>query len=324
MSKILYTVDNLVQEVRSQVDEANEDSVDTQLDILPALNRGNEYAFDTYARLYPEPILQSLPLTLVGDVADYAIPDGLFEDRVLAIEIMIPSSGRATYREVQQIAYSDVNLYESSSKTNVPYYYCIIGRTIHFTPCPTGTYSARLWCLKQVEKLVLPQGRITISNPTSNYVVVDSAGASLTTEVDQLGSYVNIINGQTGEIRGTVQIQSILDNRITFRTSPLRTTVLNRTVSPGLSTITFELDDYLCGIDGTCVPYFGTPTTNFLIQFASESITRKLGGDAATEEKALEKFEQQVERTWVRRQTTMRVKKRSQNWGVPVRRWEWE
>lgn len=323
MAKLLYTVQNLVDEVRSQIDEANQDSVDTNLDILPALNRGNDFAFDIYARLYPEPILTYSTLPLVADTSEYTLPEDTFEDRVLKIEIQIPSAGRATFREVQRISYRDLSMYESSSKTNVPYYYAVFGRKIRFAPTPTGTYSARMWSLKQIEKLVLPQGRITTINTGSNYVIVDAAGGDLTTEADQLGSYVNVIDGQTGEIKGTLQIQILLEDKITFRTSPLRSTVLNRTIST-LADLSISQDDYICSVEGTCVPYYSTPTSNFLIQFASESMTRKLGGNADSEEKILDKFEQQVERTWVRRETTLRIKKRSQNWGVPVRRWEWE
>src|SRR4029077_16819670 len=150
-----------------------------------------------------------------------------------------------------------------------------------------------------------------------------AVGSDLTTESDQLQSYANIINGQIGEIRCTLQIQSIQQNKIIFRTVPLRSTVLTRTISTSIPD-TVTPDDYICVVTGICVPYFGTPTGNFLIEYAVAEIVRKLGGNAAQEEQILQKFETQIERTWVRREQTLRVKKRSQNWGVPVRRWEWE
>lgn len=326
MPRILYTVDNLVQEVRSQLDEANEDSVDTQLDILPSLNRAQDYAFDTLARKYPEPILQHSVFNIQGGVQEYTIPEDIFEDRLLKMEIEIPSgSGGSTFREVQRISYRDISLYESSSSTNIPQYYCVIQRKVRFVSTPTGTYNARIWSLRNPEKLMLPQGRITVLNTASNYVIVDSAGDSLTTEADQLGSYVNVVDGQTGEIKGSLQIQLTDDaNKITFRTSPLRDIVLGRTISGDMTDMGIELDDYLSPIDGICVPYYGRPTSNFLIQFAVSEITRKLGGNADAEEKILEKFEKQVERTWVGREISLRVKKKSKSWGMPVRRLYWE
>jgi hypothetical protein len=181
-----------------------------------------------------------------------------------------------------------------------------------------------MWYLRNPEKLVLPQGRITIVNSASNYVIVDSAGSSLTTESDQFGSYVNIVDGQTGEIKGTAQIQIITENKITFRTVPTRTTVLNRSVSAGLSPISINQDDYLSPIEGTCVPYYGRPVGNFLIQFAVSEIVRKLGGSSDQEEKVLDKFEKQIERTWAGRETQLRIKKRSSVWGMPTKRWNFE
>jgi hypothetical protein len=323
MATLLYTVQNLIDEVRAQLDEENRDSVDTDRDILPSLNRAQDYAFDILARKYEEPILAKMVLDLTGAQQEYDIPEDVFEDRIQKIEIMVPSSstGQATFREVQRISYRDVSNYESTTKTNVPYYYCIVGRKIRFIPYPAGTYNARVWYLRNPEKLKSPQGRLTVVNNTSNYVVVDSAGDSLTTQADQLGSYVNIIDGQTGEIKGTLQIQTLSENKVTFRTVPARTAVLGRTVSGSLESTGASLDDYLSPIDGTCVPYYGKPTCNFLIQFTVSEITRKLGGSAELEEKILEKFEKQVERTWVGREVQLRIKKKSSNWGVPINRW---
>jgi hypothetical protein len=182
-----------------------------------------------------------------------------------------------------------------------------------------------MWFLRRPEKLVLPQGRITVINSASNYVTLDSAGEDLSTQSDNLQSYINFVDGQTGEIKGSAQIQILANNRVTIRTSPIRTSVLGRTISDGISDITgLELDDYVCLAEGTCVPYFGEQVSNFLIQFAVAEITRKLGGTADTEERVLEKFEQQVERTWVGREQQLRVKKRSHAWGRPIRRLYWE
>lgn len=323
MSKLLYTTQNLIDEVRNQVDEQNRDSVSTESDILPSLNRAQDYAFDILSRKYEEPILAYTTLNLVGGTIEYDIPENVFEDKIQKMEVIVPSSSntQATFREIQRLSYRDITNYESTTKTNIPYYYCIIGRKIRLIPTPTGTYNARMWYLRNPEKLVLPQGRITVINTTSNYVVVDSAGSELTTEADQLGSYVNVIDGQTGEIKGTLQIQILSENKVTFRTVPTRSTVLNRTVSGSLSSLSIGLDDYLSPVDGTCVPYYGRPVCNFLIQFAVAEITRKLGGSADMEEKVLEKFEKQVERTWVGRETQLRIKKKSPNWGVPINRW---
>lgn len=322
MASILYTVQNLVEEVRSLIDESNSDSVDDTDDILPALNRAQDFAFDIYARKYPEPILTHSVLELNGTDQEYDIPEDTFEDRILKIELNVPSSGSgASFKECQRISYRDITNYESASRSNLPRYYAIVGRKIRFVPAPTGTYEARLWKLRNPEKLVLPQGRVTRVNVASNYVIVDSTGDNLTTESDQLGSYVNVIDGQTGEIKATLQISSLNENKVSFRSVPTRSSVLNRTVAGSFSAADIEEDDYLCSIEGTCVPYYGKPTSNFLVASASAQISElRLGGESGSADRLVEKFEQQVERNWVGRERQMRIQKRSQSWGVPTRR----
>lgn len=316
MSRLLYTVSDLVSQVRSQLDETNRDSVDTDLDILPALNRGQDFASDIYARYYPEPLLTYTSVTLTSGQNEYDIPEDCFEDRIQKIEVEIAG----TYREVERISYRDISNYESGATTPVPYYYCVIGRKYRLVPAPTGANTLRLWYIRNPEKLVSPQGRITSINSGSNYVIVDEAGDSLTTEADQLGSYVNWIDGQTGIIRASLQIASILSGKITFRSTPTRSTVLNRTISGSIPSAGAQ-DDYLAPIDGTSVLYFDRPTANFVIQYAVAEMSRRLGGNADFEERVLSTFEEQVRRTWVGREQQLRVKRRSQAWGTPTRRW---
>lgn len=341
MPSRLYTTDNLVSEVRSLLDEQNVDSVDTNLDILPALNRGQDYAFDILARKYPEPILTHAPFALTNNQNEYEIPHDVWEDRVLKLEMQVSAGAQlnSTTREIQRISYRDISNYESASKSNIPYYYAVVGRALRFVPTPTGTFSARVWYLRNPEKLVPQQGRITVVNGAGNYIIVDNPGSSLTTVVDQLGSYVNIVDGRNGLIKNTLQIQSISGGKITFRTVPTRSTVVDRDVSgtlvlpaqpPGPNFIPgpepVAPDDYICAVDGICVPYYGHPTTNFIIQFAVQQLrSQKLGGgNAAEEDTILDKFEKQMERIWVGREKQMRIQKRSSNWGVPTRRWYYE
>lgn len=324
MPRINYTVDNLVEEVRQQLDELNRDSVSTENDILPTLNRAQDFAFDILTRKYPEPLLKYTTLDLQAGVSEYDIPEDVFEDRILKLETVVPTGvGRANYIEIQRISYRDITNYESATITSFPLYYCIIGRKLRIVPQPSGSYDARMWMIRNPETLVQPEGRVSLLNSAQNYVVLDNASDSLTTESDQLSSYVNVIDGQSGEIKGTLQIQSIVDSKVTFRTVPTRTIVLNREVTGSLDSIQIQADDYICPITGTCVPYFGRPISNFLIQYAVAEITRKLGGAAETEENILKKFEQQIERTWAGRQQDLRVKKKSNIWGTNTRRYWW-
>ena len=323
MPRLNYTVENLVEEVRQQLDELNRDSVSTEADILPTLNRASDFASDILTRKYPEPLLKYLTLDLEAGVSEYNIPEDVFEDRILKLETTVPVGvNRANYIEIQRISYRDITNYESAAISSFPLYYCVIGRKIRIVPQPSGSYDARMWVIRNPEKLVMPQGRVTLINAIGNYMIVDQASGDLTTQSDQLASYVNVVDGQTGEIKGSLQIQSIVNNKITFRTVPARSSVFNRDIGI-LGDIQIQEDDYICAIDGICVPYFGRPTSNFLIQYAVAEITRKLGGAAETEENILKKFEQQIERTWAGRQQDLRVKKKSNVWGTNTRRYWW-
>lgn len=326
MTRVMYTVDDLIAEVRSCIDEDNTESVDTDRDILPALNRAQDYAFDVLARRYPEPLLAPASLTLVGNVQDYLVPENVFEDRIKKVEIQIPTGGgRFQFQELTRISYSDAGQYDTGNLTAIPRYYCLFGRTIRIIGRPTGVYNAQIWYLRNPEKLVQPQGRIT--GIGSNYLLVDGIGASLTTEADQLGSYVNVINGSTGEIRGSLQIQILGSDRITFRSTPQRSTVLGRSIStlPALvaaDPVAVAVDDYLAPITGTSVPYYSRPISNFLIAYTSADLNGKLGVEESTlEQKLIDKLETQIERTWVGREMSLRVKRRSRIWGRPIRTW---
>lgn len=322
MSRIL-TVDDLVDQTRSQLDELNEATIDTTTDILPALNRAQDYAVDILARNYPEPFLAYKTLVLTGTEQEYDIPEDAFEDRLQKVEIQ--QNGQNLFYEVERISYRDISLYETTSKSNIPYYYVLYEKKMRFIPAPSGTYNARVWYMKEPEQLVLSQGRINIVNEASNYIVVDNVGSDLSTESDNLASYVNIVDGQSGRVKASLQIKRLLDNRIEFKSSPIRSTVQNRTIDTDLSNLTSELtiepDDFICSIAGSCVPQYKKPFFNFAVQYASSELKRKLGDSSVNEETILQKFEAQVEHTWVKREQTQRVKKKSKTWSAPLYRW---
>lgn len=312
------TVDDLLAELRSLIDEQNEEALDDDRDLLPALNRAQSYAFNILARKYEDPILTKSDLTLLSGTQEYDIPEDAFEDRIVKVEIKTTSGN---YLECQRISYKDITYYEATAQVPQPYYYCVVGRKLRFIPIPNGTYAARIWYVRDPEKLVKEQGRVHTINTASNYVRVDSVGSLITTEVDDLFSYVNVIDGHTGEVKGTLQVQAYTTDKITFKTTPSRTTVINRTVTGNLSSIALEADDYICPIFGTCVAYFQDATANFILQYAAHQMQQKLGIATGLEAQLVERFEKQLEKQWTNRETTLRVKKANRIFGFPYRRW---
>jgi len=320
VARRLSTVSDLVSEVREQIDEQNVDSVGTETRILPTLNRGLEYAFDLMARRYPDPFIRYGTVTLVSGTQEYDIPEDCFEDRIQRVEVEISGS----FEEVRRVSYYDAWKFESPSPTSIPVYYCVVGRKMRLLPAPTGTYSLRIWYVREPEQLVLPQGRITSINLVSNYVLVDQIGNDISTESDTLESYVNIVDSQTGIVKWTGQVQNIEDTQIVFRAAPIRTDVMNRDVSGTLPAASanphVSLDDFVCSARGVCIPP-GSPLRNFLVQYAAAEIVRSLGGDAATEEQLLQKFERQLATSTSGRENTTRIQRRSSAWGRTRRKW---
>lgn len=315
------TVDDLVLQVRQQLAEENKESITDESDILPALNRAQDFVADVLVRFYPDPLLQHTQVTLTSGVQEYLIPKQALEQRLEKVEVLVNG---LTY-PIQKIDYKDVSLFETSLSKSIPLYWATVGNSYRLFPNVLATYPIRIWFMADPPKLVKQQGRINIINTAANYVVVDAVGSDLTTESDQLNSYVNIVDGVYGTIKGTLQVQNISGNKITFKTIPLRTLVLDTPVINSLAiptgTLTINPDDYLCTVYGSCVPFMRKPVSNFLVEYSVAELRRKFGeADANLEEAVLKKFEEQVQHQWAGRSNAFRIQSRSNNWPIPSTR----
>jgi hypothetical protein len=304
----LKTVDDAIAAVRSICDERNVlGPVKDTTDILPSLNRAQTYAFNILARLYEEPLVQQYIYVPTGITVEIPMPENIFEDRVQKIE----AKNGDYYYPIPRASYRDLTLYESFSTTTIPSFYAIYGRTIRLAPKASGVYHYRIWYLREPEELVPSQGRIT--KVGTDYVVVEGLGTALTTIDDTLNNYVNVVDGQTGELKASLQISSIVGSKVTFRTVPTRTTVVNRTITGTVSSVV-QQDDYLCQIGGICVPFFAFPMYNFIVEHAAAEMKRKMGGDSLAEDKLKAEFEKQIEHDWVGREASLKVFKRNRIW----------
>lgn len=329
MSQII-TTDDLISDVRSMLDEDNRVSVTDAEDILPALNRAQNYAANLLSRHYDAPMLKKVEVTTVQGQKEYVIPEDAFEEKLEKVEVKVND----LFYPLQRVSFRDISLFESQSSTSIPYYYVVVGNKYRVIPTANAAYPLRIWYLEDPMPLVQSQGRINITNAASNYIIVDDIGSDVTTESDQLQSYVNIIDAQSGRRKATFQVKTINGNQITFKTSPSRSTVRNISIDTDMTSllvnsdtnndgpdVTIEPDDYVCIITGTAVPFFKKPFSNFLVQYAIAEIRRKLGGPAELEQRVLKELEEQVERSWVGRENDLRVSKKNNNWDLPIRRY---
>jgi hypothetical protein len=311
---------DLVAQVRSLIDEDSTFAVEDERDIIPALNRAQDTAASILAKMYESPLLTYKEMQLNSTTQEYDIPEDALEERVEKLEIRQGSY----YYQVRRIEYRDITDYEAAYPVARPFYYTIIGHKFRLTPPPTGVYPLRVWYLKDPAPLVLEHGRITLLG--SSYVNLESAPPdTLTSNSDELGSYVNLVDKNTGTIKATFQVSSVSGQRINLRSSPTRSVVQDRPVSGGgiLPTLA-EVDDYLCPVAGTCVPLLKKPVSNYIVEYAVADLLRKLGGDANLAQEVLKKMEQYVERSWAGREQSLRVKSTntfSKTSGISRRRW---
>lgn len=306
-----YTVDDLVNQVRDQLDEANTEDV-SNTDILQSLNRAQRKAANILARRYPDFFIASTDVTTTA-TDTYDVPEAAFGRRIEHVTVV---RNQLEYK-LDRISYRDIYRYTSTSTTAVPRVYAFKGRSYVVKPTPSSGLTLRLWYAAAPETMVLGQGRITSVNTASTYVLVDALGSDLTTSTDALGAFVNIVDAQTGKIKATLQINSLdtSTKRVNFKTSGLsRSSVYNRTIGTTLTSLGVTEDDYVCAIQGTCVPDLPDSCLDYTVQYAVTEIRRRMGEPVQDEAAALKALEDDIERQWAGRELVHRVRNKSRHW----------
>lgn len=302
------TVNNLIEEVRSLIDEHNQVSIDDKTDILPALNRAQDVAANILARHYESPLLAYKLQYLTSGQREYEIPRDAFEQRLEKIEVQIQNG---LFNPVKRQSYRDATLLETTARTAFPLFYSEIGDKYRLYPSPTGTYPLRIWYNKDPEALVQEQGTITGIDVAGNTIVVSDIGGDLTTGDALFTSYVNFVDGFSGRIKGTCQIKSITSNSIAFKKTQGtndRTEVLGFPVSTSLPA-DLALDDLICTVEGNCISVLKKPFANYLINMAaSELLNTKLNIPNEMAEKVRKEMETIVKESWVGREQYSRVR----------------
>ena len=76
-----FIVDDIINEVRSLVDEYNNAQLDDVGDILPSLNRGQELGIKILSRIYPDPIMSFVDIAY-PTTRELTIPEEVWEDGI--------------------------------------------------------------------------------------------------------------------------------------------------------------------------------------------------------------------------------------------------
>jgi len=309
---MMYTVDAMLRTLRSKLQEQNNSKVTDQM-LLDFLNQGQDFCFDIVARRYPDSIAATAKAVINEDGITFNMPENAFEQRLTRVY----RSDKNYTTPLERVNYREKDDYEG--KIGVPTNYAILKNKVYLLPADSINDFEWLYSyVEDVEPFVVQQGQIreitrvgdlVDAVPATNAsVVVDAIGSGLSIDSDSMDRFVNIIDAQSGLIKGSLEIKDLdsTTNKITFKNTPTRTKVNNKIIESALD-LAVEEDDYICSIFGSCVPYFRKPAYNYILQFATTELKRSLGMDAQMEDIALRKYEEQMEKLNSARESSTRV-----------------
>jgi len=305
---MIYTTRDLMSQVRNQCSEINEERL-SNVQILEALNRAYDDAFDIMGRLYPDPIIKYIE-TYPDENGIITIPDNVWEDRIMLVEFYMNGASAATDGYRTKVGETD-NLNDLGVLNNItggyPYVFSIIGRSIQIAPAKEASkYLHRVWYADSPLPLRMGQGSVEIIDQAQNFIVLDellNTGEGLVpvNPSNAYGKYINIVDRETGLYKCTLQVESIDGNKLTFKSTPTRSTVYNLPVSSSIPD-DVKLDDIISEVSGSGTVYFKNPTTNYIVQYAVNEIQRSLGvANLSFEEGKLRQLKDRVEGAWRRR-----------------------
>jgi hypothetical protein len=297
----------MIQEVRSLLGELNSDSINDVRDILPALNRAQDRAANSLARMYQSPLLSSILLE-VGEDGTLPIPEDALEQRIERVELEYQAG---YFVPLTYVAATEISNLETKSVTTYPSHYTTFGLDFRILPNPQTGTRIRVWYAKEPPPLTLPAGTVLRTPaPGDTWVLLDSIGEGL-----EAMSYCSVIDGKTGKIKGSFQIQKLQGQRVYLQPSPSRAEVKGQIITNSLLPLSIKPDDFLTPVGTSCISIMRKPLYSFLIQAAVADITRKLGGQVDWEEKILQDLERTVERSWSGREGSPKIRKTNPHWG---------
>jgi hypothetical protein len=310
MSRLLLT-EQLISEVRSLLDETNRARVSDELDIIPALNRGLDHGASIMSKHFDDPLLKLITVTAIDN--EINIPADAFEGKIEKVELKRDSG----FYEVDRIRTRDMNKFETMYADNtLPLRWAQVGNKIRILPKNIAGATLRIHYLKTPMSLGKTMGRVT--RVGSDFLVVDGLSTEVTTNADLNSSYINIVNPMSGDVKGSLQVKRINGDRLEFRSTPDKSSLLGQDIV-SLADITVEEEDRLALSGTSCTPFMPRPFSNFLISFAEGEIRRKFGEANELQVRATAELRKDVERSWVGRENTLRIDTRGGQWNKPFR-----
>lgn len=273
------TIQDMIDQLRSVIEEENTAQIKDDRDLLPLINNAHKKAFEILAQIYPEPIMTFQTFDVSSQV--WTLPENIYQDKVI---LMVWVDGN-DMRIVECKKSSPMKFIEKQQNVcaGYPTSYIVAGRKIKFSsPPPAGRLT--VFYLTELNTLVRPIAVIDELEGTDK-LYFSELDAEYSPSADRLDGYLNVIDGQTGLIKASVQVKTLGTDYIEIREIPDRTRVLNRNISTNLTTLvddfgealTIEADDYLCAITGTCVIPYMSMVESYIRQDCIAALKRNQG-----------------------------------------------
>ncbi|MDB4725790.1 hypothetical protein OAF54_00045 [bacterium] len=304
----LYAAD-LITRVREKADENNTESV-SDASILRSLNEAQRTLVRIAARQFDQIFIDYTDLTTDG-TEELTIPEAAFDRRIEFLELSINSG---SWRRLRKEKPGRITSYRSTTQASYPISYTTKRDKILLMPSPIGGHTVRVWYTKRAQDLVKSSGRVVDFSVANGTLTLDSLSSDVTTDVDSLGAFINVIDSTTGLIKGSYQVNSAASDVITIKSTGLdRTTVLGNTIGTELAS-TIEKDDYVCAISGTCVSELLADYSDYVIQYAVVDVRRSLREDTTPDYAHLKDLERELETIWAGRETDNKVTAKNPHW----------
>ena len=308
-------VDDLVLEVRDVIDENNTaDLPDDEL--LRFLNRAQKKLARLVSRHSPDLFKRETILTSTGS-AGVEVPDLSLGFTVTDVATQ---SGNVWYPQ-QRRGLKEMTEWENGSGTNLPLWYSCFGRSLRFYPTSQAGTVHRIRYQYRPPELVKSLGRVVdfgLSGAGGSLVTVtlDTLSSSLSTTVDNLSAFVNLVDSLTGEVRATLQVANIntSQNLLTFKSGSLGRSVVHGLPVSSALPVDLAKDDYLCSAAGVCVPLLFQDYDDYLVAHAACEVKKKLGESVQEDQANLSGLEEDLRLSWAGREAYKRVTRHSKFW----------
>ena len=308
------TTEDLIQQVRDITDEDNTNDISPEL-IIRMLNRSQQALVTELVRKYTPHFMNELYYTASDFTTDdqgrlrvLQLPKQSFAFRVLNVDAKI---GTGWYAVRQSPAITTIGL-DFNNQASLPVVYRIQGDKLYLYPDASAITNLRIRFSFRAPKLVPTQGRITNFSSDTSTIVLDAVGSGLSTSVDTLAAFINVIDHLTGRIKATLQVSGIntTTKTLTIKTTSLsRSTVFGYTVGTALPT-DIALDDYVCLASGTCVPFLSMDLTNYHVEIAGFFVKRALGTVDTADFSERDKVMEAASSFWTGRDYSLRIRRK--------------